>query len=143
MVDTLTPLQRSTRMALVRARDTSPETTVRALVRNLRYRFAANVRSLPGTPDLVFGDSRKVIFVHGCFWHRHPSKRCNLARLPKSKLDFWRPKLTGNRNRDLRTQRALNRLGWRYIVIWECQLQQAEHLKSRIRKFLGRQRGKQ
>lgn len=140
MADTLTPAQRSARMALVRARDTSPERKVRALVRTLGYRYTLHNRRLPGTPDLVFPNARKVIFVHGCFWHRHPSKRCKLARLPKSRLEFWLPKLLENRARDLRTQRTLNRLGWRYIVVWECQLAHAERLEARIRRFLGRQR---
>lgn len=140
MADTLTPKQRSARMAQVRARDTSPEKKVRALVRALGYRYTLHNRQLPGTPDLVFPSVRKVIFVHGCFWHRHPSKRCKLARLPKSRLEFWLPKLVENRARDLRTQRALNRLGWRYIVVWECQLAHTERLEARIRRFLGQRR---
>jgi len=140
VADTLTPAQRSARMALVRARDTSPERKVRALVRALGYRYTLHNRRLPGTPDLVFSSISKVIFVHGCFWHRHPSKRCKLARLPKSRLEFWLPKLMENRARDLRTQRTLNRLGWRYIVVWECQLAHAERLEARIRRFLGRRR---
>lgn len=140
MADTLTPAQRSARMALVRARDTSPEKRVRALVRALGYRYTLHNRRLPGTPDLVFPSVRKVIFVHGCFWHRHPSKRCKLARLPKSRLEFWLPKLLENRARDLRTQRTLNRLGWSYIVVWECQLAHADRLEARIRRFLGRKR---
>lgn len=142
MADTLTPAQRSARMALVRARDTSPERKVRALVRALGYRYTLHNRRLPGTPDLVFPSVRKVIFIHGCFWHRHPSKRCKLARLPKSRLEFWLPKLGENRARDLRTQRTLNRLGWRYIVVWACQLARAERLEARIRRFLGRQWGR-
>lgn len=137
MADTLTPTERSARMALVRARDTSPERKVRAIVRSLGYRYTLNNRSLPGTPDLAFPNVQKVIFVHGCFWHRHPNRRCKLARLPKSRLEFWLPKLLENRARDLRTQRALNRLDWRYIVIWECQLSHPDRIEARIRKFLG------
>lgn len=140
VADTLTPAQRSARMALVRARDTSPERNVRALVRALGYRYSLHNRHLPGKPDLVFPSAKKVIFVHGCFWHRHPSTRCKLARLPKSRLEFWLPKLLENRARDLRTQRSLNRLGWRYMVIWECQLPHVDRLETRIRRFLGRQR---
>lgn len=140
MTDTLTPTERSARMALVRARNTTPEKKVRAVVRALGHRYTLNNRSLPGTPDLAFRGQKKAIFVHGCFWHRHPNKRCKLARLPKSRLEFWLPKLQENRARDLRTQRELNRLGWRYIVVWECQLSHPDRIEARIRKFLGRQR---
>lgn len=136
LADILTRTQRSARMALVRGRDTAPEITVRALVRGLGFRYSLHDRELPGTPDLVFSSAKKAIFVHGCFWHRHPSTRCKLARLPKSRLDFWLPKLSENRARDLRVQRALNRLGWRYMIVWECHLARPERLASRISRFL-------
>ncbi len=78
----------------------------------------------------------KVIFVHGCFWHRHPSKKCKLARLPKSRLEFWIPKLTANRVRDLRNQRMLRRLGWHFMVVWECEVRQSEQFKNKLIDFL-------
>jgi len=98
------------------------------------YRYRLHVRSLPGTPDLVFRRLRKVIFVHGCFWHRHAG--CALARLPKSRADFWVPKLEGNATRDARNLRALRKAAWKVMTIWECQLRDASRLASRIRRFL-------
>jgi DNA mismatch endonuclease (patch repair protein) len=101
-MDTLTRAERSKRMALVRGKDTKPELLVRKIAKACGYRFRLHVSGLPGKPDIVFTKRRKVIFIHGCFWHRHPAPGCALARLPKSKLDFWLPKLTENRRRDLR-----------------------------------------
>ena len=123
-------------MSRVRGRDTAPEEVIRRLVTSLGYRYRLHGRKLPGRPDLVFARRRRVIFVHGCFWHRHGSSRCRLARLPKSRLEFWRPKLEGNRQRDRRNLSALRRAGWRVLVIWECQLRDAAVLTRRIRTFL-------
>ena len=106
-MDTLTPAERSARMALVRAKDTKPELLVRSLVHGMGYRYRLHRRDLPGTPDLVFPGRGKAIFIHGCFWHRHA--RCVLARLPKSRGEFWLPKLTANAERDARSVRALRR----------------------------------
>jgi DNA mismatch endonuclease (patch repair protein) len=137
-MDTLTPAERSERMALVRAKDTKPELLVRRLVHGMGYRYRLHRRDLPGTPDLVFPGRSKVIFIHGCFWHRHA--RCALARLPKSRGDFWLPKLTANAERDARNVRALRRLGWSVLTIWECQLGDTAKLASRIRRFFDAQR---
>lgn len=137
-MDTLTPRERSARMALVRGKDTKPELLVRRLVHGLGYRYRLHRRDLPGTPDLVFPGRGKVIMVHGCFWHRHEG--CALARLPKSRGDFWLPKLTTNAERDARNTRALRRLGWGVMTIWECQLRDTAALASRIRRFLDAQR---
>lgn len=101
------------------------------------YRYRLHGKGLPGKPDLVFRPKRKVMFVHGCFWHRHPDPECPLARMPKSRLDFWKPKLDGNRERDIRTQRKLEDQGWNVMVVWECQLRDREALGARIREFLG------
>jgi DNA mismatch endonuclease (patch repair protein) len=125
-------------MGRVRNRDTTPELSVRRLVSALGYRYRLHVGRLPGRPDLVFARHRKVIFVHGCFWHRHGSARCKLARLPKSKLEFWLPKLTNNSERDRRNLAALRRAGWRALVIWECQLGNVAVLNERVRRFLER-----
>ena len=140
MTDTLTKTERSRRMSLVRGKDTQPEIRVRAALHRLGYRFRLHARSLPGTPDVVFASRKKVIFVHGCFWHRH--SRCKLARLPKSRLAFWKDKLEGNRLRDEKNQRRLNRLGWRYLVVWECQLINSQRVVDRITKFLEDSNGK-
>ena len=133
-MDTLTRAERSARMSLVRYKDTKPEKLVRSLVHGMGYRYRLHTKKLPGCPDLVFRAKRKVIFVHGCFWHRHP--RCGLARMPKSKLDFWKPKLEANRQRDLRNQAALRRRGWRILVIWECQLTNIQKVADRVETFL-------
>jgi DNA mismatch endonuclease (patch repair protein) len=135
-VDTLTPSERSERMSRVRYKDTKPEFVVRRLVFALGYRFRLHSKRLPGRPDLVFPGLKKVIFVHGCFWHRHPAKTCMLARLPKSRLDFWLPKLEANRRRDVVQQRRLRRMGWSVMVVWECQLRRPLTLERRLRSFL-------
>lgn len=137
MVDTLTKAERSRRMGLVRSSDTGPEMEVRKLTHGLGYRFRLHRSDLPGKPDLVFPGRHKVIFVHGCFWHRHSDPTCKLARLPKSRLEFWIPKLEANAERDRRNEIAIERLGWNYMTIWECELQDRAFLEGRIRSFLG------
>ena len=97
-MDTLSRQARSERMSLIRSRDTAPELVVRHIVHALGFRYRLHVKTLPGKPDLVFSRLRKVIFVHGCFWHRHKKRACKLARMPKSHLEFWKPKLEGNRD---------------------------------------------
>lgn len=116
-MDTLTKGERSIRMSLIRGRDTKPEMRVRRLVHALGYRYRLHRRNLPGRPDLVFGPRRKVIFVHGCFWHRHQSPLCKLVRLPKSRQDFWLPKLEANQMRDERNKGKLINLGWDVLEI--------------------------
>jgi DNA mismatch endonuclease (patch repair protein) len=133
-VDTLSPRERSKRMALVRGKNTRPELAVRKLVFSLGYRYRLHARDLPGNPDMVFRNRRKVVFIHGCFWHRHTA--CALARLPKSRLDFWLPKLEGNKERDKRNKKALVRDGWKVLTIWECQLGNMGRLETTIRRFL-------
>ena len=135
-MDTLTPTQRSARMAKIRGRDTKPEMVVRRLLHRLGYRYRLHRTDLPGNPDIVFGQRRKAVFIHGCFWHRHSDPACRLARLPKSRLDFWVPKLTANMARDLRNHDELRTLGWDILVVWECELRQSEQLENKLRKFL-------
>jgi DNA mismatch endonuclease, patch repair protein len=137
MVDTVSKEKRSEIMSRVRGKDTTPEMAVRRLVFSLGYRYRLHDARLPGKPDLVFAGRRKVIFVHGCFWHRHDG--CALARLPKSRIDFWARKLAGNKERDERNIAALRDLGWRVLVLWECELGNSSRLlKARITAFLGR-----
>ena len=133
-MDTVSAERRSEIMGRVRGKDTGPEMTVRRLAHGLGYRYRLHARDLPGRPDLVFRPRRKVIFVHGCFWHRH--KGCALARMPKSREDFWREKLEGNAKRDARNERALRREGWGVMTVWECQLGDRDRLTTRIRRFL-------
>ncbi len=133
-MDSLTKAQRSEVMSRVRSKDTVPERCVRRLVSSLGVRYRLHGARLPGRPDLVLAGKRKVIFVHGCFWHRHP--RCKLARMPKSRVAFWCEKLDGNRHRDLLNQRRLKRLGWRLMVVWECELADEGKVLDRLRTFL-------
>ncbi|KAF0807657.1 DNA mismatch endonuclease Vsr [Alcanivorax xiamenensis] len=134
MSDTLSPKARSERMSRVKAKDTKPEMTLRRLVHGLGFRYRLHRRDLPGTPDLVFPGRRAVIFMHGCFWHRHPG--CGLTRMPKSRVEFWRTKLEANRERDLRHQRALAEMGWRVLVVWECELRDLDAVASKVEAFL-------
>lgn len=136
MADTLTRVERSERMGRIQNKDTKPEMRVRKIVHGMGYRYRLHKANLPGKPDLVFAGRRKVIFVHGCFWHRHPDPACSLARLPKSKLDFWIPKLEANRRRDEAKVRELEQAGWDVLTIWECQLRNEKELKIRIQVFL-------
>lgn len=134
MVDTLTPEQRSERMARVRAKDTKPELVVRRLVHSMGYRYRLHRRDLPGRPDLVFATRNKVIFIHGCFWHRHVN--CTLARLPKSRIEFWLAKLSANATRDALNESELRRRGWEVLTIWECELRDNARLSGLIKEFL-------
>lgn len=135
-MDTLSVQERSQRMARIRSKNTSPELRVRKLVHSLGFRFRLHHKALPGKPDLVFSGRRKIIFVHGCFWHRHPRNTCKLARVPKSNLGFWLPKLEGNRKRDLAAIAKLRRAGWKVLVVWECESVKNEQLGNKIRTFL-------
>ncbi len=137
-MDSLSQEGRSEIMARVRSKNSRPEMLVRKLVFGMGYRYRLHGKYLPGCPDLVFGPRKKVIFVHGCFWHRH--EKCALARMPKSRLDFWGPKLEGNRERDDRNKRALAKEGWKMLTIWECQLKNVERVSARIARFLDAER---
>ena len=133
-MDTLTPAERSERMSRVRSKDTKPEMLVRSLIHKMGYRYRLHARDLPGNPDIVLPSRGKIIFVHGCFWHRHG--RCKNTRWPKSKLDFWEPKLEANHRRDKVVRRSLRGMGWKLMVVWECQLANATKLAIRLRRFL-------
>ena len=133
--DPLTPLARSERMSRIKNVDTKPEMYVSRIVHSMGYRYGLHVRSIPGNPDLVFRPRRKIIFVHGCFWHQHG---CGQYRMPRTKLKFWEDKLKRNKLRDAHIRRELVRLGWRVLNIWECQIKKGIDLKRRIRKFLER-----
>ena len=133
-MDSLTPIERSKRMSLVKNKDSKAELIVRKLVHSMGYRYRLHVSNVPGKPDLVFPGKRKIIFVHGCFWHRH---ECfNGQRLPKSRLDFWQPKLEKNKERDIKTQAILKEQGWDVLIIWECMIKDRELLQNIIKTFL-------
>lgn len=139
-LDTLTASQRSERMSRVRSKDTKPEIRVRRLVHGLGYRYRLHAKDLPGRPDLVFRVRRKVIFVHGCFWHRHEG--CARNRLPKSpeRRAFWRTKLNANALRDRKHEAGLRDMGWQVLVVWECETNDLDALAGRIKVFLGYRR---
>lgn len=133
-MDTMTKAERSARMALIRSKDTKPELAVRRLIHGMGYRYRLHEKALPGNPDLVFAGRSKVIFVHGCFWHLH--RNCPHCRPPKSKRDYWTPKLENNAARDKLVRGKLRRLGWRALVVWECEIEYPERLSRRIKAYL-------
>lgn len=133
MADHVTPERRSFIMSSVRSKDTKQELLVRRALHKLGYRYRVHRRDLPGSPDLVFPSRKKVIFVHGCFWHGHG---CQWGRLPKSKLDYWKPKIEANRERDKRNLTALREAGWSVNVVWQCELRNMEATLNRIIGFL-------
>lgn len=122
------------RMARIRKVDTKPEIAVRRLAHALGYRFRLHRRDLPGTPDLVFSRLRKVIFVHGCFWHRHDCR--DGKKLPRSKPEYWQPKLARNAARDAKHIESLRELGWDALIIWECELRDAPSVSAKLRRYL-------
>ncbi|HHJ13330.1 MAG TPA: DNA mismatch endonuclease Vsr [Gammaproteobacteria bacterium] len=134
MTDTLSPTERSRRMSLIRSKGSAPEMKLRRLVHRMGFRYRLHVKELPGTPDLVLPSRQSVIFMHGCYWHRHEG--CKLARLPKSKLDFWKPKLEANKERDSLVRQQLTAQGWRVLVVWECEMADTEKVSSVVRDFL-------
>jgi len=133
MTDTFDTQKRSEIMRAVKGENTGPERRVRSALHRLGFRFRLHRRDLPGRPDLVFPSRRKVVFVHGCFWHSHDCKR---ARIPKSRADYWTAKLTANRHRDARSLAALRDLGWEPLVVWECELRHSDDVIARISHFL-------
>lgn len=135
MADRISVANRSENMRRIKGRNTTPELVVRRLAHMMGYRFRLHRRDLPGKPDLVFGPRRKVIFVHGCFWHQH--QECRSGRIPGSNIGYWAPKLRRNQERDAAAQTALAALGWDVMVIWECEAKDQSGISSRIASFLG------
>lgn len=123
------------RMLGVRGRDTAPELRVRRLLHAMGYRFRLHRKDLPGTPDVVLPRHRKIVLVHGCFWHGH--EECKRATLPANNASTWAAKIEGNRRRDQRNLNALSALGWDVLVVWECEVRNAPCLEERLRAFLG------
>ena len=134
MSDTVDRRQRSKIMSRIRSRDTKPEMIVRRTAHRLGFRFRLHRRDLPGSPDLVFPRHRAVIMVHGCFWHRHPG--CRFATTPQTRKSYWENKFRGNVVRDRRSHEALIELGWRVLVIWECETRDEGAVAERIREYL-------
>lgn len=123
-------------MRAIRSTDMKPEMLVRRLAYSLGYRYRLHRKDLPGKPDLVFGPRRRVIFVHGCFWHQHAG--CIDGKMPKSNLGYWQTKLDRNVARDAEHLASLKALGWKSLVLWECETKDPRRLASKIRRFLGK-----
>ena len=120
-------------MKAVGTKNTGPELVVRRLIHSRGYRYRIHDPKLPGKPDLVFSSRRKAIFVHGCFWHAHG---CRYGQAPKSKLEYWLPKLAENRRRDARQRKVLRQLGWSVLTVWQCQIRSTERILNKIVRFL-------
>lgn len=135
-MDTLTPEKRKFTMSRVRGRDTSAEMRVRRLIFRLGYRYRLQGRDLPGNPDIVFRSLKKVIFIHGCFWHGHDCR--SGKKKPKTNERYWLNKLEKNKARDASNQRKLKELGWDFLILWECQLKNEGIIAEDVRKFLGK-----
>jgi len=136
VTDKISKARRSENMRRITSRDTAPELAVRKLVHAMGYRYRLHRRDLPGKPDLVFGPKKKVIFVHGCFWHCHDNSACADSRAPKSNRSYWGPKLTANKARDQRNAEALRAAGWDVLTVWDCEIKESAQLHTRIRQFL-------
>ncbi len=134
-MDKITPAVRSRNMAAIHGKDTRPEMVVRRLLHSLGYRYRLHRKDLPGKPDIVFAGRKKAIQINGCFWHQHAG--CKAARIPLSRLDYWRPKLTSNVARDRVNLAALQAADWEVLTLWECEVKRIEELQDRLVGFLG------
>lgn len=130
----LSPETRLRVMRSIRSKNTRPELIVRQVLWGLGARYRLHAADLPGRPDIVMRSRRAAVLVHGCFWHLH--KGCALARLPKSRPEYWPTKLLRNRERDRRNSRELARLGWRTLVVWECEVARLDELRARLKAFV-------
>ena len=136
VTDSIAKTRRSNNMAAIRSTDTKPELIVRRLAHALGYGFRLHRKDLPGKPDLVFASRRKIIFVHGCFWHLHSKTDCLDARKPKSNTSYWHPKLERNVARDAENRAMLASMAWDVLVIWDCETGDLQNLSYRLREFL-------
>ena len=134
MPDIMTPTQRSQRMSRVKCKDSKAEMRVRRMVHRLGFRYRLHNKKLPGKPDMVLTRHKKVILIHGCYWHQHGV--CRPLAIPENNSDFWRKKFADNLRRDRRNFEQLTELGWNVLVVWECETKDAEALGARLRAFL-------
>lgn len=134
MGERFTPEERSRIMSLIKGRETKPEKLVRSILHGLGYRFRLHVKNLPGKPDIVLPRHKKIVFVHGCFWHGH--KRCKRAKRPATRKEFWNRKIDGNIKRDEKVGRQLKALGWKVLVVWQCKTRNQTELRNRLEKFM-------
>ena len=136
MADRISEERRSYNMRRIKSSNTSVELAVRKMIHAMGYRYRLHDKKLPGKPDIVFPGRRKVIFVHGCFWHQHPNPDCLDSRVPKSNQDYWLPKLARTEERDRINQTKLSEMGWSHLLVWECDLKNPEFLRSKLFNFL-------
>ena len=122
--------QRSRNMSAIKSKNTKPEIAVRKVLHSMGYRFRLHSKDLPGSPDIVLPKYKTVIFVHGCFWHRH--KNCKYATTPKTREEFWNNKFKSNIERDLEIHEKIKNLNWRSVVIWECETKNMKNLRDKI-----------
>lgn len=134
MADVFPREKRSAIMSRVRGRDTKPELLIRSFVHRMGYRFRLHRNDLPGNPDIVLPRYHKALFVHGCFWHGH--KLCSRSKRPATNRSFWNQKLDQNIERDRRFQRELRRMGWKVLIVWECETRKSDKLSTKLRTFL-------
>jgi len=134
-MDRISKQKRSWNMSRIRSNDTGPERSVRSLLHSMGFRYRLrHSRKLPGRPDIILPRHNTVVFVHGCFWHRHPG--CRLAYEPKSRKEFWSVKFQGNISRDRKAIQNLKKLGWQVIVVWECEIKNNERLSGKLRRIV-------
>lgn len=133
-MDKISQERRSRNMRNIQSKNTAPELVLRRLLSQLGYRYRLHLPNLPGRPDIVFQSRRKVIFVHGCFWHQHSA--CREGRVPSSRIEYWEPKLQRNRARDASNQARLEADGWKVLVVWECQTKETGPLIEMLKHFL-------
>lgn len=139
MADIWSKAKRSEVMGRIRSKDTKPEISVRRMLHGMGYRFTVNGpknRKLPGKPDIVLPKYKTVVFVHGCFWHRH--KGCKVASNPKTNKRFWQEKFARNVARDRKSVRELKRLGWNTLIVWECEVGKPEKVCKRLKRMIDR-----
>ncbi|MGA3136025.1 MAG: DNA mismatch endonuclease Vsr [Terracidiphilus sp.] len=133
-MDSISPKRRSENMRRIRSKGMAPELFVRRLVHSMGYRYRLHSPKLPGKPDLVFPARKKIIEVRGCFWHQH--RGCVDSHIPKSRIEYWVPKLQRNKQRDSENLRKLRKLGWDVLLIWECNVRKQDGLSAQVRNFL-------
>ncbi len=136
MADKISKERRSENMRRIRSKDMKPEMIVRKLVHGMGHRYRLHRKDLPGKPDLVFGPKKKVIFVHGCFWHQHGDPKCKIVRKPKSNTGYWDAKLERNIQRDAENLHKLREMGWDTLTLWECDIKDPNRLKKKISAFI-------
>ena len=124
-------------MRAIRSKDTKSELLIRSFLHRVGYRFRTHFKDLPGKPDIVFTKRKKIIFIHGCFWHQHSSKNCRDSKLPSTNIEYWHPKLERTVKRDKEHLKALKKLGWEILIIWECETLDLSFLGKRLIRYLG------